>query len=440
MMYVDNLIIGAGITGLSAAYHFQEQDLRYLIVDKAQPAGLCNTVTVEGFFFDISGHVIHHQTTLYEDFVKKIMGANLLSSKRKAYFAFRQHLLPYPFQVYFYELSDREIVNECIQGLEHVIEGKVNRIPRNFEEWIIANFGEGISKNFMIPYNRKVWRFPLKKMSLEWVERYVPKPDAAQILRLARGIDLAKREYGYNPSFFYPKLGGIKAFVDAIKEKLGSQFVSSFIESPLQKVDINRKIAILRNGTKIRWNRLISTIPLPNLVSLLNDAPNVIKFYAKSLKFTSLVSINLGVRQEIDTDAHWIYFPESSIPFHRVVIQSNLSPYVSPDLTHSLIVEKSMRSGERFDRKKEINQTIAYMLKKRLIKSKSAILLAKANYIKYAYPIYDTDLYNKRSYLLTFLRNYNVYSIGRFGSWKYLSMEDCFMQGRDASMNVIEGQ
>jgi len=440
VVYVENLIIGAGFTGLSAAYHLQEQKQGYLIVDKTEEGGLCNTVTFEGFFFDTSGHVIHHKTPLYEDFIKKIMGANLLSLKRKAKYAFRQYLLPYPFQVYFFELPDREIVNECIQGLEHVIKCKVNRIPRNFEEWIITNFGKGISKNFMIPYNRKVWRFPLKKISLEWVERYVPKPDAAQILRFARGIDSIKGQYGYNSSFFYPKLGGIKAFVDAIKQKMGSEFVSSFIESPLRKVDTNKKIAILRNGTKIIWNHLISTIPLPNFVTLLNNAPKVTEFYAKSLKFVSLVSINLGIRREIDTDAHWIYFPESSIPFHRVVIQSNLSPYVSPDLTHSLIVEKSLRSGESFDRKNEINQTIAYMLEKRLVKSKSDILLAKANYIKYAYPIYDTAFYNKRSYLLAFLRHYNVYSIGRFGSWEYLSMEDCFMQGRDASINVIKGQ
>ncbi|MCW4045021.1 MAG: NAD(P)-binding protein [Candidatus Bathyarchaeota archaeon] len=436
MLHVDNLIVGAGFTGLCVAHRLQQQGQSYLIVDENQDGGLCSTTAIEGFFFDTTGHVIHHNTALYEDFVRKIMGANLLCLKRKAKFFFQQQLQPYPFQAYFYMLPNYEVVNECIQGLEQVVKCKTRKEPRNFEKWLIANFGKGISKNFLIPYNEKMWRFPLKKISIEWVEKYIPKPDSEQILRIAKGTTFEEKEYGYNQSFFYPKVGGINAFLEAIKQKMGEKFRSSFIKSSLSLVDTNRRKAILSNGTKILWNRLISTIPLPAFLDRLAKIPDAIKLCARSLKFTSLVSLNLGIRREMSTDAHWIYFPEKSIPFHRIVIQSNLSKFVAPDSSQSLIVERSLQHGAHFDRKQEINCIISHLLKNGIIKRKSDILVARANYIRYAYPIYDT-VFNKRKYcLLKFLRNLDVYSIGRFGSWEYLSMEDCFIQAMDTAMNL----
>ena len=442
MADVDNLIVGAGISGISAAYHLQKLGQSYLIVDKTKPGGLCNTIASERFLFDTSGHVIHCHTKYFQDFVKRTIGANLLHLNRKAYFAFREYLLPYPFQVYFYRIPDTRVVDECIQGLEQTIKSASGRSPRNFEEWIVTSFGEGISKNFLLPYNKKVWRFPLRRISLDWVNRYVPKPQVDEIIKLAKEPQSVARaqEYGYNASFFYPKFGGIRAFVDAITAKMGNQFASSFIESPLQKIDLDRKSVVLRNGIDIKWNHLISTIPLPILVHLLKVVPNSIRFCGKSLKSTSLVSVNIGVRQNLATDAHWIYFPESDIPFHRVVIQSNLSPYVSPDSTTSLIVEKSLRFGEYMDLENALNQTIATLIRKKLISRRSDVLKMRVNFIKYAYPIYDTDFYKKKHVLLEFLREHEAFSIGRFGCWEYLSMEDCFLQGCAVATKIVDRQ
>ena len=440
MKHINTLIIGAGITGISTAYHLQRSGYDdYLIVD-SRPKGLCITKPYKGFLFDIAGHVIHYRTTYYKEFVESIMGTNLLKQRRKAYFVFQHHLLPYPFQAYFYMIPNHKVVNECIRGLEGISKFGTKQKPENFKEWLITNFGTGIANHFLIPYNQKVWRFPLEKISLDWVEKYVPKININEILRVAKGIsNYAIKEYGYNPIFFYPKYGGIQAVIDAMINKMGNQFNSCFKKSNVSKISIAKKIAILNNGTKIKWNNLVSTIPLPELVKLIVDAPSIISSYARMLKHTSLLSINLGIRGEIKTDAHWIYFPEQNVPFHRVVIQSNLSPYVSPDLSYSLIIERSFRAKKVVSMENIIDQVITNLLKNGFIKNRSDILTTKVNLLRYAYPIYDIEHYEKKSLVVAFLKYYSVHSIGRFGSWEYFSMEDCFLQGKNTAESIAKG-
>jgi len=47
---------------------------------------------------------------------------------------------------------------------------------------------------------------------------------------------------------------------------------------------------------------------------------------------------------------------------------------------------------------------------------------------KYAYPIYDLSRCENVSIILDFLKHYEIYSIGRFGSWEYLSMEVFYVE------------
>jgi protoporphyrinogen oxidase len=438
MMEYDTLIVGAGISGLSVAYHLRKLGKEYLMIDQNEPGGLCRTITHNNFFFDITGHVIHFSDEEYKNFIESTLGSNLLYLKRKALFFFQGYYAPYPFQIYFYKIPVRKIVDECITGLREIVCMTHQKIPNNFKEWIFANFGTGISKYFMIPYNEKLWCFPLEKISLEWVKKYIPKVDANYILNIVKKNENSnEQEIGYNSYFFYPKKGGIEALPKSMMTKIGD---AKFVKMRLISVNFARKEALLNNNgntMRIRWKRIISTIPLPDLISIIEDCLPIIKYYASNLSYTSLISINLGVKGEVETDAHWIYFPEYEVPFHRIVIQSNLSPYVSPNSTYSLIIEKSVYSVQKINIQELYNKIIAYLLKINLLRRKDDIMVSRVNTIKYAYPIYDINHYCKREIILKFLEENGVYSIGRFGSWEYMSMEDCFIQSKKVVNKIM---
>ena len=66
----DTIIIGAGLTGLSAALH-SERD--YLVLERDQRVGgLTRTEDIEGFLFNHTGHWLH----LRNDRVKKLWTAS----------------------------------------------------------------------------------------------------------------------------------------------------------------------------------------------------------------------------------------------------------------------------------------------------------------------------------------------------------------------------
>jgi protoporphyrinogen oxidase len=434
MIECDNLIIGAGISGLSVAYYLRKLGKEYLIIEQGEPGGLCRTITHNGFFFDLTGHVIHFRDEDYKNFIENILKDNLLCLKRKAIFFFRGHYAPYPFQIYFYKIPIKEIADECIAGLRDLDRLTHKKAPNNFKEWIVANFGAGISKYFMIPYNEKLWCFPLEQISLEWVKKYIPKLDTSYLLKIIENKNSDQLEVGYNTYFFYPKEGGIGTIPKSIVAKIGDNMLT---KTRLVSVNLGRKEANLSNDIRIKWKRIISTIPLPDFINIIEDCPQIIKYHASNLRYTSLISINLGIKGKVETDGHWIYFPEHEVPFHRVIIQSNLSPNVSPDSTYSLIIEKSVPPIQNINIQAVYQQIINYLLKIPLLKEKGDIIVSKMSIIKYAYPVYDVHHYSKREMILSFLEKHKIYSVGRFGSWEYMSMEDCFIQAKKVVFKVI---
>jgi len=49
--------------------------------------------------------------------------------------------------------------------------------PRNFEEFSRVRFGDGITDEFMVPYNRKLWGCEPAEITSEWCGRFFPKPN-----------------------------------------------------------------------------------------------------------------------------------------------------------------------------------------------------------------------------------------------------------------------
>ena len=80
--------------------------------------------------------------------------------------------------------------------------------PKNLEEWCHKNFGRSISEKYLIPYNKKIWKFQLDKIGTEWVER-IPKPPTKDVIKSSLGI--STEGYKHQLYFYYPKKGGIES-------------------------------------------------------------------------------------------------------------------------------------------------------------------------------------------------------------------------------------
>ncbi len=204
------VIIGAGLAGLSAAYHLgSRKDRDYMILEKEDsPGGLCRTVNSKGFLFDYTGHLLHLKNNYVEKLVKKLLKGKLKKIYRNSWIYSKGVYTRYPFQENTFGLPP-EVVRECVLGFIKAAKNKAQAgSNRSFHGWILEHFGEGVARHFMVPYNEKMWTCHPEKMTSRWLGSYIPKPTVREV---ADGALFDKKSgLGYNAFFIIQKKAGYR--------------------------------------------------------------------------------------------------------------------------------------------------------------------------------------------------------------------------------------
>jgi protoporphyrinogen oxidase len=419
------VILGGGLTGISAAIHLKKPWVLY----EREPhlGGLAVTREKNGYYFDRTGHWLHLRDQGMKDLVAQALPGQMVQVERKARIFSHGATTLYPFQANLYGLPP-EVVKECLLG---VIEAKLQAAgaePKNFEEYCLRHFGAGISKHFMIPYNERLWGVSPKEITAAWCSRFVPLPNLEQVVAGAVGANAGA--LGYNATFVYPKQGGIGTFAAALARRLDPTRVRT--SASLDQVDHQAREVVV-GGERTRYRALVSTLPLPELLKRMTGLPKDIEEHASRLRCTTLRYLDLGTRSKPGADWHWVYVPEKRFPFYRVGIFSNAVESMAPRGAASFYVELADRGPVSEATLRESAQGLAEM---GAIASPDDVLFADAREIDYAYVVFDDHYYAATSAIFAFLESHGIYSRGRYGSWTYNSMEDALLAGRDVAATI----
>jgi len=435
----SSLILGAGLTGLSCAYHLEDD---YLIVEQEnEPGGIVRTRNRHnGFLCDGTGHWLHLRNAYMKDLVNRLLPKQLAEHERKAVVHMHGVFTPYPFQANTYGLP-REVVLECLLGLlkaRHPEDFGLKEPtvpPANFREWVVRYFGEGIAKHFMVPYNEKLLGVNLTELRPEYAERFIPRPSLEDVVRGALGF--SRESLGYNAKFVYPREGGIselpRAFANALK-------LPPLYNVRIVKVDPHKRVATLSNGQQVRYERLLNTAPLPKFISMLTDVPAEIKTAASQLRATTVHYFDIGVRGpgDIASDYHWVYFPEPEYLFYRAGSYSAVHADAAPKGCRSYYVEMSGGAQHLLNKPEQLKERVLADLRKACILSdKDEVLFMELSQIPFAYVIFDQNYERCRKILFDFLEEHGVLTGGRWGGWGYGGMEDAMLDGKGAAEQIL---
>ncbi len=428
------IILGAGLCGLSVAWHLKKMGIAACVYEKEDKVGgLCKSESIGDFEFDYDGHVLHFRYPYVFNLVQRLLNNNILEFKRSSWFYFHGKYFPYPFQANLYGFPFR-ISRECLLGFIEAQKNKKTADNKNtsFLDWINHTFGPGIAKYFMIPYNDKFWTVAPKRLTYHWSKRVIPVPSLSQIIEGT--LSQSKNDFGYNIQFWYPRSGGIMQLPLAFAK--GNKNIFTGVSAV--QIDLKKKIVYLSNGEKNKFDYLISTIPLPELGGIIKDMPYSIKRSLNRLRWNSIFNLNLGFDDKRKVNRHWIYFPQKNISFFRVGFYSSFSAGSCPKEKKAIYTEVSY-SRLRPLRRKGIKDRIKRdLIKTGIIASKNDIVVEFENDIKYGYPIYDKNYAPARLAILDYLKQNKMFSCGRYGSWAYMSMEDVILDGYRIA-NSIKG-
>lgn len=419
------LILGAGPCGLGAALFLKRAGFSDFQVLEAgtEPGGLARSfIDDKGFTWDIGGHV---QFSHYQDFdsvMDEALGDAWNIHQRESWVRLGRNWIPYPFQYNLHRLSPED-QKRSWDGLQQ----RPQAAPSNFEEWIQGGFGSGISDIFMMPYNFKVWAHPAKMMSYQWIGERVAQIDMVRTEKnLREKIDDVS--WGPNATFRFPKRGGTGAIWKRVAEMLGESAIT--YQSTVQSVDLKKKVVTTREGKEFSFSKLLSTLPLDQLMKL-----SGIKMKADLLHSSSHI-VGLGIKGQIPDDLKtkcWIYFPGAESPFYRATVFSNYSESHTPDSKNfwSLMCETAESSFRPVDHQNLIEQTRLGLIATGILKVEDEIVSRWHFRAPYGYPIPSLGRDEVIHDALFHLEEASVFSRGRFGLWKYeVSNQDhTFMQG-----------
>lgn len=410
-----DVIIGAGISGLTFA-NFTKRD--YLIFEADNIiGGYCKTIKQDGFTWDYSGHFFHFQNKWLEEYLtKNIPIENIVNCKKQTQIYYKDSYIDFPFQKNIHQLEKQEFI-DCLYDLFAIKDTDFF----NFKEMLYAKFGKSIAEKFLIPYNEKLYACNLNTLDKDAMGRFFPYADKEDIILNFKRID----NNSYNSYFTYSKQGACD-YINSLMKNIDEKKV--ILSEKVLSVDLDKKI-IHTNKRQIVFENLISTIPFPKLLNLCQ-----INFNNNIYNWNKVLVFNLGFNKKgKDKINHWVYYPEEKYCFYRVGHYDN----ILSESRMSLYVELGFKKDEEIDiyfyKQKVLNdlKKAQVIFDEELVSSHHVIMDPAYVHIKQE-SISDVIKQKKT------LSLHNTYSIGRYGSWTYSSIEDNILEAIDLANRLNE--
>jgi protoporphyrinogen oxidase len=263
-------IIGAGVSGLSIGLLL---DGKFEIFEAADDVGGHSSSIIEdGWTFDRGPHIMFSKNADVLDFMIRSLRGNVHASRRNSKVCIDGHFAKYPIENDLAALPT-ELRNRCLLDFLFNEHEDLIREPRNLHEWFLKTFGAGLTDAYFVPYNEKVWKVPIANLSMLWSER-IPQPPPIDVVRGALGIET--EGYVHQLDFHYPRRGGYQAIPRGFARLLppGRVHCSTPVDRIVPTPDGPR---IKVGGAEHAFARVVSTVPLPILLRLLDDVPDRVR-------------------------------------------------------------------------------------------------------------------------------------------------------------------
>ena len=416
---------------MSTAYHMKGRP--YLLVERDErPGGLARSEEIRGCTFDITGHWLHLRTDYAKALVRDLLGDAMAGIRRRALIFIHGRYVNYPFQSNLADLP-RDVAAFCAREAVRAALGQASgekKTINTFKDFALAHFGTGITREFIEPYNSKLWGVGIDQVTSAWCDRFVPVPDVLEIVEGAvRGQGQAA---GYNAVFLYPRQGGIAALPRALYKRLSRDRIR--LNTPLGTVRARAHQALI-GSEWVEYDALVNTLPLPVFAGMIEDAGEALHRAAKDLRASRLVYAVGAVRGKPLIDgAHWVYLPGPETPIYRFGAPSNVWPSLAPAGVSSFYAEFTPGfDGDARAAEKEVKQLLAL-----LGRNPEELDFLKLRHFPFGYVIFDPFRQQVMADLFGFFKKNGIFSIGRFGAWTYNAMEDAILDGRN-TVNLITG-
>lgn len=384
------VILGAGPAGLTFANKLKDVgETSFVVLEKeAVAGGLCRSQDVDGFPLDIGGgHFLDKKYPEVNEYLFQFMPESEWTLfTRDSRIKINDSMIAHPLEANIWQMD----LSDQVAYLKSVAAAGCNTgesMPLKFVDWIYWKLGKKIADDYMIPYNQKMFGENLNVLGTYWLEK-LPNVSFEETLLSC----LSKKAYGTQPGhtqFYYPKKYGYGELwlrmADRVKDHM--KYHSSITQIDFDKMTISDCC-----GNDYKACNMIVTIPWASVKRLIGMPVSMIE----GVKKLQSSSVQIDYQPcNINTDAHWIYVPDSDLAYHRILVRHNFCPGSSGYWTETNV-----------NRIGQMKQTSAF------------------SYLNaYAYPLNTLDKPQIMNRLLKFAKEKKVYGLGRWGEHEHYNSD-----------------
>ena len=415
------IILGAGIAGLSAAYHLRLKGENPVVFERDPDwGGLCGNFSIDGFRFD---RFVHFSFAPDEN--DKKLFANDTGMIEHVPFPcnyYHGHWLRHPAQNNLAPLPIDEKV-AVISDFINRPQKPVSEIS-DYAEWLRVQYGNYFAEHFPFAYTRKYWGVEAAKLETKWVGVRMYTPDIKQVL--TGSYETQDECFYFAKKMLYPKKGGFRSILKTVRAGTDIR-----LNKKVEKIDPAAKTVFFADGTAEKYDRLISTLPLPEMVGIVSGCPDFVKQAAQRLHWTRGYQVSLGFNRPDVAKYLWFYIYDEDVPPARVYSPNLKSPDNVPAGCSSLQAEVFFDNFAKIPSAEEVlEKTVSKLIAMGVFKAED-IVVKNIRFESYANVTFVPDIYENRKIVRDWLERSGIESIGRFGKWDYEWTHQAFADGKE---------
>lgn len=421
------IVLGAGISGLSAAYHLGLKGYKPTVYEQdSEWGGLCGNFTIDGFRFDKAVHLSFAKSEYVQELFKKsteIIGHPPIASNY-----YKGHWLKHPSQNNLASLPTDEKVKIITDFIENKdVERKVN----NYEEWLRAQYGDYFAENFPMKYTRKYWTVEASELSTTWCGARWYQPSIPEVLEGAFTTETPNTYYA--DEMRYPATGGYKSFLSIMANDAHIKLNKKAIA-----INTTNKEITFADGTTEDYEHLISSLPIPFVISILNNVPKYIIDASERLYASSVAIVSLGFSKPDVPEYLWYYIYDEEYLPARCYSPSMKSPDNVPTGCSSVQFEIYFSREKELSLEGEdlINHIIDKGIEMKLF-DRADIVAKDVRILPYGNVVFYNGMEADRKIVQDYLESVNIHRVGRFGEWAYLWTDQSLLSGKKVAQKEL---
>jgi protoporphyrinogen oxidase len=408
------IIIGAGISGLTAAHMFKTTNEVVVLEGANRPGGLIKCDRINGnLFHRTGGHVFNTKRKDVSEWFWQFFDKEkeFVKASRNSVVSLSKNLLiPYPIENHVH-LLETEIVSSIITDLLAITTNEKTE-PQNFEEFLKNQFGETLYNLYFKPYNEKIWKCDLRQVPISWLEGKLPMPTVKEILLF--NIKRIKEENFVHSSFYYPIKDGSQFLINRLAEGINIKY-NTYVNE-ITKTETGWNVNGMDAETVIfcgNIKQIPSLLSEQHYISEYRDAINSLEYHGTTT-----------VLCEIDKNPYsWIYLPSKDHESHRIICTGNFS-------------ETNNTDGKMTGTIEFTDEISIENIKKNLLQIPLSPKYITHHYEPYTYPIQHKATRSTIKIIKDKLSKDKFYLSGRFADWEYYNMDAAIGAVIDLKENI----